>query len=56
MFSKVIGCLEKSNSQMNAKHLKTNRLQIKSNTKEMNRVENIQIKVWKYKAVECLKR
>ena len=46
---------EKSNTQMNAKHLKINRLQKPSNIELMNWLKKIQVKLWKYNALECLK-
>ena len=46
MFSRVIACLEQNNrKEINCKR--------PSNTKQMNRVQNTRIEIWKYKAVEC---
>lgn len=39
---------------MSATHSKTNKLKKTLNTKQMNKVQAIRIKVWKYKATECL--
>ena len=44
----------KSNRMFEIKHSKPNRLKKISNTKQMNRVQNIRVEVWKYKAVKCL--
>ena len=46
MFSKVIEYLE----QNIQKHIDS---KSPSDTKQINRVRNIQIETWKYKAVEC---
>ena len=54
IFSKVNKCLEKSNTRINTECAKTNRLQKKTNTEQMNSVQNIWMKVWKHKAVGCL--
>ena len=46
VFSKVIKCFEQNiRKQIDCKR--------SSNTKQMNRVQNIRIEIWKYKAVEC---
>ena len=45
-FSKVIECLEQNiRKQIDCKR--------PLNTKQMNRVRNIRIEIWKYKADEC---
>ena len=48
VFSKVIECLEQNiRKQIDCKR--------PSNTKQMNRLQNIRIKIWKYKAVRKYK-
>ena len=53
VLSKVIECLEKSNTWINIKHLETNWLQKTIEYEAFKQVQNIQIKAWKYKSVEC---
>ena len=48
MFSKV-------NQMFGTKNSKINRLKRPSDTKKMNRVQNIQIKIWKYKPIRKYK-
>ena len=54
MFSEAIECSEKSNTRINTKHSKKIDFQKSSTTKQLNRVQDIRIKVWEYKAVEFL--
>ena len=46
MFGKILEWIQNI-----GKHIHTKKL---SNSKQMRGVQNIQIKVWKYKVVECL--
>ena len=54
VFSEAIECSEKSNTRINTKHSKKIDFQKSSTTKQLNRVQDIRIKVWEYKAVEFL--
>ena len=48
VFSKVVECLEQNiRNQIDYKG--------PSNTKQINWIQNIQIEIWKYKAVKCIK-
>ena len=48
VFSKVVECLEQNiRNQIDYKR--------PSNTKQINWIQNIQIEIWKYKAVKCIK-
>ena len=59
VFSKVIECLEKSNTRMNTEHSNTNRLQKNHQVQirwghQMNRTQNVECKVLKYKVLKYL--